>query len=269
MEDLLCCIQRDYSNFCDKEYVFYLENSININLKCKKENLPHLIGLHKLKSDYSVIRQMVDKNDYSITPKNIFDILNEKNITYNDFAQCASWTTHLKDRMENFTYENVDSILRKTGMFTFIYDPKKTKNSKAKYVLMDKKSNLFVHLYIGYDEKAKHYYPNSYVADKEKDSNLSRDTIKIIKTEIYSLSKTGKVLIEVIEHAKIREIKTSIKDYNKKNKELYKQIRNGNSNADNLLNDINALVKEIVSKYNELNSCNDDDLNNKIKLFLE
>ena len=216
MEDLLCSIQKDYSNFCDKEYIFYLEDGININLKCKKENLPHLIGLHKLKSDYSIIRQMVDKNDYSITPKNIFDIIKEKNITYNDFTQCASWTAHIQNRMENFTYENIDSILRKTGMFTFIYNKDKTKNNKAKYVLMDKKNSLFLHLFIGYDQTLKYYYPNSYVADEKKDSNLSRNTIKVIKTEIYKLSQTGEKLIEVIEHAKIREIKILIKEYNKK-----------------------------------------------------
>lgn len=268
MKDLLDKVQEDYKNFCNKEYIFYLDNGININLKCKKENLPHLIGLHKLDKEYSVIRQMVDRNDYTVTPKNIFIKLKEFNISYDDFKKCDTWTKRLENRMENFTFEKLDSILKKTTMFTFIYDKKKTKNNKAKYVMVDKKGTLFVHLYIGYDKNLQYYYPNSFVASEEKDSNLSRKTIKVLKSEIYKLSIDGREKIEIIEHAKIREIRTLIKTYNSNNSKLYKKI-NKNEEVGSLLKEINGLAIEIINKYDKLEMCSDKDLNDSIDKFLK
>lgn len=206
MDNLLEYIENDYSKFCDTEYIFYLHNKNIVNLRFEIENLPHLIGLHKLKEDYSEIRQMVDKNDVYITPANIFRILQEKNIDYNTIKKCLSWNTRLQNRMENFTYNKIDSILRKTTIFSFIYEEGKTKNKKAKYVLIDKPSHLFLQLYIGYDSKTKRYFPNSFVADYKKDSNLGRDTLKIIKTEVYKINCFGTYKIETIEHEKIRLI---------------------------------------------------------------
>lgn len=266
--DLIEQIKVDYSNFCDKEYVFYLEDKSSISLKCKMENLPHLIGLHKLKDDCDFIRQMVDKQNYIITPRNIFDVLKENNIGYNEFRKYESWTTHIKDRMENFTYEKINSILRKTTMFSYIFDKSKNKNNKAKYVLIDKKDSLFLQLYIGYDDKLKYYYPNSYVPNKDKDSNLDRKTLKIIKTEIFVLSTKGKIKLETIEHAKIREIKKMIKEYDSKNYKLYKTIEKNNDYI-NILDEVNILAKEIIKKYNDFEECNDKDINYKLELFLK
>lgn len=268
MKNLIDEIQKDYSIFCDKEYIFYLENNLKVNLKCKIENLPHLIGVHKLKDDCNFIRQMLDRNDHTVTAKNIFEVLKENGIGYSEFQKYGSWTTHLERRMENFTYEKINAILRKTTMFSYIYDKSKTKNNKAKYVLIDKRDSLFLQLYIGYDEDLKCYYPNSYVPHERKDSNLGRKTLKISKTEIFKLSNKGKEIIEVIEHAKIREIKGMIKDYNNKNSKFYKAIRN-NEESITLLNEINSIAREIIEKYTDVIDCTDNELNIKLEPFLK
>ncbi|MGL5615351.1 MAG: hypothetical protein ACRDD2_03860 [Sarcina sp.] len=268
MKNLIDDIQKAYSEFCDKEYIFHLENDLKINLKCKVENLPHLIGIHKLKDDCKFIRQLLDKNDYNITTKNIFKVLNENEIGYKEFQKYNSWTIHLQMRMENFTYEKLDRILRKTTMFSFIFDKAKIKNSKARYVLIDKKDNLFLQLYIGYDKKFNYYYPNSYVADKNKDSNLARESLKIIKTEIFNLSTDGKKMIEIIEHAKIREIKEMIKIYNNKNIKFYKAVKN-NEESLKLLNEVNFMAREIIKKYKSEITSIDEELSNKLEIFLK
>lgn len=268
MENLIDEIQKDYSNFCDKEYIFYLDGNLKVNLKCKVENLPHLIGVHKLEKDCNFIRQMLDKNDHTVTAKNIFEVLKANGIGYNEFKNYESWTTHLQRRMENFTYEKIDAILRKTTMFSFIFDESKTKNNKAKYVLIDKKDSLFLQLYIGYDEELKCYYPNSYVPHEKKDSNLGRKTLKISKTEIFKLSNEGREIIEIIEHAKIRELNGMIKEYNSKNNKLYKAIRK-NEESLSLLNEINSIAKEIVKKYKYEIKYIDNDLSAKLEPFLK
>lgn len=268
MEDLIDEIQADYIHFCDKEYVFHLDNNMKINLRCKIENLPHLIGIHKLGNDCNFIRQMVDKNDYSITTKNIFYIFKENGIGYNEIRSYEGWTPHLQRRMEHFTYEKINAILRKTTMFSFIFDKEKTKNDKAKYVLIDKRGPLFLQLYIGYDDKKKYYYPNSYVPNNKKDSNLARDTLKVIRTEIFSLSENKREMIEVIEHAKIRELNTMIKEYNSQNNKLYRAIRE-NKNSLELLNTINSMAKDIVKKYKKEIKYIDNDLSSKLEVFLK
>lgn len=278
MDNLLDIIEADYDKFYGNEYIFYLHNNITINLKLKKENLPHLIGLHKLSECYSKIRQMEDKNDYTITPKNIFGILRDHNIDYDNLKSSSGWTIHLQNRMENFTYKKLDSILRKATMFGFIYKEGKTKNTKAKYVLIDKIEELFLQFYIGYDEETKEYFPNSYVPNKEKDPNLSRDTLKIIRTEIYNETTSERVKIETIEHEKIRKLTQSIKEnlklYNNKNTQMYNLIKEDKPNED-ILKEIKSLITEIITSYNELTEYVDMDIflsnqsNGKLKRFLQ
>lgn len=278
MDNLLDIIEADYDKFYGNEYIFYLHNNITINLKLKKENLPHLIGLHKLSECYSEIRQMEDKNDYTITPKNIFEILKDHNINYDNLKSSSGWTIHLQNRMENFTYKKLDSILRKASMFGFIYKEGKTKNTKAKYVLIDKIEELFLQFYIGYDEETKEYFPNSYVPNKEKDPNLSRDTLKIIRTEIYNETPSERVKIETIEHEKIRKLTQSIKEnlklYNNKNTQMYNLIKEDKPNED-ILKEIKSLITEIITSYNELTKYVDMDIflnnqsNGKLKRFLQ
>lgn len=278
MDNLLDIIEADYDKFYGNEYIFYLHNNITINLKLKKENLPHLIGLHKLSECYSEIRQMEDKNDYTITPKNIFEILRDRNIDYDNLKSSSGWTIHLQNRMENFTYKKLDSILRKATMFGFIYKEGKTKNTKAKYVLINKIEKLFLQFYIGYNEGTKEYFPNSYVPNIKKDPNLSRDILKIIRTDIYNETPSGRVKIETIEHEKIRELTQSIKEnltsYNNKNNQMYNLIKEDKPNED-MLKEINRLIAEIIKSYNELTKYIDVDIflnnksNGKLKRFLQ
>lgn len=278
MDNLLDTIEADYAKFHGNEYIFTLKNNTVINLKLKKENLPHLIGLHKLSNCYSVIRQMVDKNDYTITPKNIFEILREHTINYENLKSSVGWTIHLQDRMENFTFEKLNSVLRKSTMFGYIYQKGKNKNTKAKYVLIDKIDGLFLQFYIGYNEENDEYFPNSYVPNKQKDSNLSRDTMKIIKTEIYHESPLGRVLIETIEHKKITDLtqllNESLKLYNSKNNQIYNFIKEDKFNED-MIKEINSLITDILTIYNELIKYIDKDIflnnksNSKVKRFLQ
>lgn len=278
MDNLLEKIECDYKKICGTEYIFYLENGSVINLRFKIENLPHLIGIHKLSGDYVEIRQMTDKSDVHITPTNILSILKEKNINYESFKLASSWNEKLQLRMENLNFIVLDGLLRKTTIFNFLYDSPKTKNKKARYVLMDRPRELFVHLYLGIDKSENFYFPNSFVADQKKDANLSRSTTKIIKTEIYKLDIHGTNKVEIIEHEKIRslteELKKNVKLYSSKNHEVYSLARKEQEYMANL-EEVNELSMQIKRDYQELikfisaETFFNSKSNAKVKSFLE
>lgn len=96
--------------------------------------------------------------------------------------------------------------LEKTTIFNFLYDSAKAKNKKARCVLVERPRELFVHLYLGIDEAEKFYFPNSFVADQKKDANLSRNTTKIIKIEIYKLDIGGRNKVETLVISRARTI---------------------------------------------------------------
>ena len=277
MSNLLETIENDYENLIEIEYVFTLDNNGIVSLEFKKENLPHLIGLHKLKGSVNEIRRMEDINDKGITPANIFQHLRNNNVDYNALKGCSHWDDHIKNRMENFSYENIHSILRQSTMFNFIYDPQKTKNDKAKYVLIDKKNGLFLQFYIGYDNGKDEYFPNSFVANNKKDHNLDRAPLRIVKTEIYRKNGSEMVNIETIEHKKIRDIKDrldlNLTNYNRINDEMYKLAMRDEPYI-NVLNEVNTLSSKVKFDYSELiNYVSPDVLldnksNQKLKHFL-
>lgn len=105
-------IQKDYDKLRKREYQFYFEDGQVISLRFKKVKLPHLIGLGKLKNDDELIMKMDLKQ---FTAKGIFKKLSEHNRTYEVLKNYSSWTGHLTRRMENFTYENLHMLLKKTN----------------------------------------------------------------------------------------------------------------------------------------------------------
>lgn len=167
----------------------------------------------------------------------------------------ASWNTKIQHRMENFNFANLNCLLRKTTIFNFLYEEGKTKNAKATHVLVDKSNNLYIHLFMGFDSNGNFYFPNSFVVDYQRDSNLSRKGTKIIKTEIYKIDIAGKEKIETVEHEQIRLIsdglKQNIKVYSSKNEQIY-ILANKNEEYKDVLDQVNILSKTIKKDYERL-----------------
>lgn len=212
-------IQKDYDKLRKKEYQFYLEDGQVISLRFKKVNLPHLIGLGKLKNDDEWIMKMDLKQ---VTAKEIFKKLSEHNRTYEVLKTYPSWTGHLTRRMENFTYENLHMLLKKSTVCEFIYDPDETDNDVAKFVFVDELANLYIHLFIGKDEIKGYYFPNSFIAEFSK----HRCCGKSIKIKITKVIIQGDGQTEVIEHDKLKAKLRSIKETMSKINGLYTLISN-------------------------------------------
>ena len=90
----------------------------------------------------------------------------------------------MKNRIREFTYENIIGLLRGITIFTFIFDPKRVISQKAKRVFIENRGDQYIHLYLGFDSKGKYFYPLSFIPSGEREVSLERNVLKIIKTVI-------------------------------------------------------------------------------------
>lgn len=244
-------INSDYNKLINIKFKFYLSNNDEVELVFKKENVPHLIGLQYMTDIDPLFREFNNKKNKSITANNILDKVIEKDIRY----QCikSQLDENLIFRIEEFTYNNIIKLIKKSSTFRIVRNEKKI-TEKSKYVFIEKFSDRYIHLYLGLDSSKKHYYPLSFCSENEKESSIQKKPLYISKTIVIEQGN----ITETIEHDEIKKIcsylSEEIKKFNKKNSEFYNNHKK-NINQENsviLLCDINTHIKNIVYNYNEL-----------------
>lgn len=217
-------IEEDYNKLRKKEFQFILEDGDVINLRFKKVNLPHLIGIGKLQEDDETIKSFVNKQ---VSAKDILKKLKEEGKTYEVIKEYDSWTGHLTRRMSYFDYSNINLLIRQSVVIDFVYDPSKTNNDRAKFIFYAETNEIHLHLFIGEDEVKKYYYPNSFTAEDEKNRNAGG--VKKIKVSKIVIQDGN--IIEEIDHNYyknvIRGIRPKIKSVNKLISMINGAIRNG------------------------------------------
>lgn len=233
-------IEEDYNKFRKKEYQFILEDGNVINLRFKKVNLPHLIGIGKLEEDDDTIKKFVNKQ---VAAKDILKKLKDEGKTYDVISGYDSWSGHLTRRMSNFDFSNINLLIRQSVVVDFVYNASKTNNDKAKFIFYAETNQIHLHLFIGEDEIMKYYYPNSFTAEDEKNHNAG--CVKKIKVSKI-LIQDG-TIVEEINHSYykniIRGIRPKIKIVNKTITLLSEAIRNNEDDAR-----ITELQEELHSK---------------------
>lgn len=265
-------IEEDYNKFRKKEYQFILENGEMISLKFKKANLPHLIGIGKLKEDDETIKKFVNNEIYA---KDILDKLRSEGKTYETLSSYPTWSGHLTRRMSYFQYSNINLLIRQAVVIDFVFNSKNTKNDKAKFIFYAETEEIHLHLFVGKDELKKFYFPNSFTAECKKDRNAGGVTkIKVSKVIVHD----GKE-IEVINHdyykSIIRTIRSQMKEINKCNVNLKNAISKGKEESEILMirDKLNEMTLNIELDFKEIDKYVpiDDFLrlknNNKIKKF--
>lgn len=254
-------IVADYNLLIATEFEFEIESGKTINLKMYKENLPHLLGLQYLSDFNADIREFNDNLNPSNNAKTIMDTLVSKNIQFQSFYMNPLISSTVKNRIEFFSYVNIMRILKGVTAFNFIFDPTRSISKKAKLVFIEKKKNMFMQLYLGYDIKNKYYYPLSFIPNENQELSIERTPIKIAKTTIFYNKGFVDEHKEVLEHKKMRpiikNITENIKKYNKLNEQLYKKISSINKaedNTDKIIIEINELFFSIKKCYLDLES---------------
>jgi hypothetical protein len=241
----------DYNQLAQNEYKFHTNHGV-IHLIFKPENLPHLVGFQYLSEAHPILRAFNDVSDSKVTASNVFENLINENVSFESLLFNKKIDPLIECRITEFSYRTIKSLLLNTTLFKFKYDSDKTLNAKAKYVLIEDRKDLFLHLYIGYDHRKRFYFPNSFVPNLSRVPHIERDVLSVHKTEIIDITTQKST---VIDHAKIRdltkEINLLISHYNKKN-ELFYNEKSNHYLSDELLIEINALLKMFLCKYQAL-----------------
>ncbi|GAU77879.1 hypothetical protein F3D3_2508 [Fusibacter sp. 3D3] len=246
----------EYNRLIKSRCEFLLDDGTLINLVFEEKNLPHLLGFQYLSDAHTVFRVFNDKNDRSVIAENIMSKIITENVSYEQLTALNKVDGDVRRRIEEFSYTNIIGLLRGITTFKFIYEPKRQISNKARFVFIEHRDELFIHLYIGYDKLQKNYFPLSFQPSKRKEVSLERKPHYIIKTTIYHDKENG-VEIEVLDHVVmrpvIRDLSEGVKKYKSINDLLYKKISDGQETS-KFLNEVNECFRFIERKYNELST---------------
>lgn len=178
-----------YNELMKYNYTYKLDGGITFTLKFKKEDLPHLLGLHKL-IDYNIFKQLADKKHVA---GKIYKMIAEKDkansITY-DYISKSQFFNVISNRIDNF--HSIKDLLFSQVIINFDNSKIDTK-LESNVILFEKKTNKYLHLCIV--NKNHKTYPETFIVEssnyyvKDQDRRL----VKNIEIEDFK-AKTTKTI---------------------------------------------------------------------------
>ena len=158
---------------CMTEYE--LVNGTILTVKYKKENFPHLLGLHKLK-DIQLIQFWNDRTNKSVKLKDVIKSIEKEKLT-DSKIKASVFYPDIKERYENFSYDNLTTLNYTDAIINFNASLMKSK-IKSDYLLFEERpvSGEYNHLGIARDAIAStryfetffHEYTNKYLLGQTK-----------------------------------------------------------------------------------------------------
>jgi len=243
--EMIYQIEAFFKDFCEKEYVYYLEDGAVVRLIVSINQLPHLIGIHKY-VEFIIVRQFNDKQNTDVNASNIFDKLRETGINYNSIKLCSSYNEH-KWRIEKLTYDNLKDLLYNTRIFDFINSPK---NGVGKRILLRINGGFHLQLILG--EENNNHFLNSFYVGRKKDKCISEKGIYVNRLVITDIANSARLIIYEKNYEEIRKRKNKIENniaiYYKMNDEFHQTCKGNNRD---LLEKINTHSKLMKSLYKE------------------
>jgi hypothetical protein len=153
---------------CMAEYE--LVNGTILTVEYKKENFPHLLGLHKLK-DIQLIQFWNDRSNKSVKLKDVIKNIEKEKLT-DSKIKASVFYPDIKERYENFSYDNLTTLTYTDAIINFNASLMKSK-IKSDYLLFEERpvSGEYNHLGIARDAVAStryfetffHEYTNKYL----------------------------------------------------------------------------------------------------------
>ncbi|HVI39820.1 MAG TPA: PBECR4 domain-containing protein [Anaerovoracaceae bacterium] len=185
MDDLL----RKYNDFLtlmNLEVCYDLENGMSVQFYFKKENFPHLIGLHKL-IDIPVIQRFNDPNNKMVNSRYVNKKITKGNLTYSVISNSSHYPK-IQDRYTLFDSERIKQI----SYTDIIIDFDKsllpgTKLIKTKFLLYEQTNGQYSHLSLGIDNNNSSIYPETFFIDNSSDYIKGQNTVKVKKVTIINI----------------------------------------------------------------------------------
>ncbi|WP_027400214.1 PBECR4 domain-containing protein [Anaerovorax odorimutans] len=172
----------NYKKLINFTICYELENGAKIKYIYKKENFPHLIGLHKL-VDLPLIQRFNDPKNHIINSKYIISKIKQSKLTEID-VKSSCYYNKIVDRYSHFNAENLMSLTYTEVVIDF--DRSLLRNSKlykTKYILFEKENSEYRHLCIAKD--ASKYYIESFFYEKSNDYINNQKIVKVKSVQIF------------------------------------------------------------------------------------
>lgn len=164
-----------YAAIMDNTYRLTLENNMIIDIRFKKEQFKHLIGIHKLTDIRGLPEKdakLLFKEIYSGVPSLLRSI--QKSVNYDKIV----------NRVNSFYF--LPTLLH--GKIIIDFDPRlvdgETKLRNTEFILYNSLNDGYAHLTIG--EGIDSYYPETFFFEPTKKYISRQKLVDIIKTEITS-----------------------------------------------------------------------------------
>ncbi len=185
----------DYLRLVGCKIEYELEDGTILTVEYKKENFPHLIGLHKLQ-DIQLIQFWTDRSNKSVKLKDILKSIEKEKLT-DSKVNGSIFYKKIEKRYENFSYENLTTLNYTDAIINF--NPTLVNSSmKSDYILFEEKPIVGEYNHLGialdpnsgnrYFETFFHEYTDSYIKGQ-----------KIVKIKAFRIiDPEGNVLVEDI-----------------------------------------------------------------------
>ncbi|MGL4335832.1 MAG: PBECR4 domain-containing protein [Turicibacter sp.] len=165
-----------YDLLCKNDYIYHLSDGRELKIIFKKENFPHLLGLHKL-LDIEILRKHSQK---IISANSVYRDLKRGLLTYTDVSN----SVHFYEIENRFMYINeLDSLLFDRIVLDFDKTKIATKIT-ATILLYRKIDHKYVHLALvkavdgSYVPQTLLVQGNRYYVDNQKELIITKLTIK-------------------------------------------------------------------------------------------
>ena len=111
-------IVKDYEKLISLDISIPIYNSEVINFTFKRENLPHLLGLHKLK-DIDIIQRFNNSVDNKVTAKTIYKMMKNGDKELESLKSSKYYTDIYENKIKYFSSENILKAIKNQTIIEF------------------------------------------------------------------------------------------------------------------------------------------------------
>lgn len=178
----------DYLRLENCKAIYSLANDSSIEVIYKRENFPHLLGLHKLK-DLQLIQFGLDKSNKSVKLNTVLSRI--RNSTFTDsMVKASTFFPLIQERYDSFSYDILTTLSYTDAIINF--NPLLIKSKlKSKYILFEEKNiNEYNHLGIAFDSQTGQHYIETFFHQSTNMYLVNQTTVKIKNFSLYDANNS-------------------------------------------------------------------------------
>ncbi len=180
MDELMQCAQT-FSHMVGKDYILTLENGIVLHIYFQKDQLRHLLGLHKL-TDLNIFQA-----NSKISAGAIFKMIHNGKLTLNDIKK-SSFYGKVEQRIKLFPL--IESVFDKKIVVDFDAHLPENCVLPAEYILYNRYLDGFLHLAIGHDINGQ--FPLSFFFEPTNYYVSGQNLLEVVSLEIVEFHPKGR-----------------------------------------------------------------------------